>query len=104
MMTLYKYAHVNDLVCQLTSNKSLRTFYILFLMAETDEERSKLNKTFNEASLSLEGEELNILKRDFTDSFKKRFDNGRLKTSRSSTALINFCKFIILEFNFHCLT
>ena len=40
-------------------------------MAETDEERSKLNKTFNEASLSLEGEELNILKRDFTDSFKK---------------------------------
>ena len=71
MMTLYKYAHVNDLVCQLTSNKSLRTFYILFLMAETDEERSKLNKTFNEASLSLEGEELNILKRDFTDSFKK---------------------------------
>ena len=71
MMTLYKYAHVNDLVCQLTSNKSLRTFYILFLMAETDEERSKLNKTFNEAALSLEGEELNILKRDFTDSFKK---------------------------------
>ncbi len=70
-MTLNKYAQVNDLVCQLTSNKSLRTFYILFLMAETDEERSKLNKTFNEASLSLEGEELNILKRDFTDSFKK---------------------------------
>ena len=71
MMTLHKYAQINDLICQLTNNKSLRTFYILFLMAETDEERFKLNETFNEASLSLEGEELNILKRDFTDSFKK---------------------------------
>ena len=71
MMTLSKYAYVNDLVCQLTNNKSLQTFYILYLMADTDMERSKLNTSFREASLSLEGEDLNILKKDFTDSFKK---------------------------------
>ena len=71
MMTLSKYAYVNDLVCQLTNNKSLQTFYILYLMADTDMERAKLNASFSEASLSLEGEDLNVLKKDFTDSFKQ---------------------------------
>jgi hypothetical protein len=69
-LTLSKYAYVNDLVCQLTNNKSLQTFYILYLMADTDLERSKLNASFREASLSLEGDDLNVLKKDFTDSFK----------------------------------
>ncbi len=71
MTTLSKYTYVNDLVCELTDNKALRTFYILYLMAETNEERLKLNLTFNEASLSLEGGELANFKSDFTQSFKK---------------------------------
>jgi hypothetical protein len=71
MMTLSKYAYVNDLVCQLTNNKSLQTFYILYLMADTDTERLKLNESFREASLSLEGEDLEHLKKDFTNSFIK---------------------------------
>jgi hypothetical protein len=71
MMTLSKYAYVNDLVCQLTNNKSLQTFYILYLMADTDKERLKLNESFREASLSLEGEDLEHLKKDFTNSFIK---------------------------------
>jgi hypothetical protein len=69
MMTLSKYAYVNDLVCQLTNNKSLQTFYILYLMADIDKERLKLNESFREASLSLEGEDLEHLKKDFTNSF-----------------------------------
>lgn len=71
MTTLSKYTYVNDLVCQLTDNKALRTFYILYLMAETNEERLKLNATFNEASSFLNGEELTSFKKDFTHSFKK---------------------------------
>lgn len=71
MTTLSKYTYVNDLVCELTDNKALRTFYILYLMAETNEERLKLNLTFNEASSSLEAEELVNFKNDFTNSFKK---------------------------------
>ncbi len=70
MLTLSKYTYVNDLVNRLTENKSLRTFYTLYLMAETDEVRLKLNQSFKEASLSLEGEALNNFKKDFTDSFK----------------------------------
>ena len=71
MITLAKYTYVNDLVNRLTDNKSLQTFYTLFLMADTEEERLKLNNSFKEASLSLEGESLNNFKKDFTDSFKK---------------------------------
>ena len=71
MITLAKYTYVNDVVNRLTDNKSLQTFYTLFLMADTDEERLKLNNSFKEASLSLEGEALNNFKKDFTDSFKK---------------------------------
>lgn len=71
MMTLSKYAYVNDLVCQLTNNKSLQTFYILYLMADSDSDRLKLNESFREASLSLEGEDLEHLKKDFTNSFIK---------------------------------
>ncbi len=71
MTTLSKYTYVNDVVNRLTDNKSLKTFYTLFLMADTDEERLKLNDSFKEASLSLEGEALINFKRDFTESFKK---------------------------------
>lgn len=71
MMTLSKYAYVNDLVCQLTNNKSLQTFYILYLMADSDSDRLKLNESFREASLSLEGDDLEHLKKDFTNSFIK---------------------------------
>lgn len=71
MMTLSKYAYVNDLVCQLTNNKSLQTFYILYLMADSDADRLKLNESFREASLSLEGDDLEHLKKDFSNSFMK---------------------------------
>ena len=71
MITLAKYIYVNDLVNTLTDNKSLQTFYTLFLMADSDEERLKLNNSFKEASLSLEGEVLNNFKKDFTESFIK---------------------------------
>ena len=71
MITLAKYTYVNDLVNRLTDNKSLQTFYTLFLMTDTDEERLKHNNSFKAASLSLEGDALNNFKKDFTDSFKK---------------------------------
>ena len=71
MITLAKYIYVNDFVNTLTDNKSLQTFYTLFLMADSDEERLKLNNSFKEASLSLEGEVLNNFKKDFTESFIK---------------------------------
>jgi hypothetical protein len=68
---LYKYARVNELVCQITSNKSLQTFFILYLMAEDETQKDKLNHDFKEAWQELPIDELVNFKMDFTESFKK---------------------------------
>ncbi len=68
---LYKYARVNELVCQITANKSLQTFFMLYLMAEDEVQKDKLNYEFREAWKHLSELEIKNLKKDFTNSFKK---------------------------------
>lgn len=68
---LYKYARVNELVCQITTNKSLQTFFILYLMAEDEAQKNKLNQDFKEAWQQLPLAELDNFKQDFTASLKK---------------------------------
>ena len=65
-----KYAHVNETVCRLTANRSLQTFFTLYLMAETTEERQRLDRQFDAAWQTLSGDELARFKTDFTASFK----------------------------------
>ena len=68
---LHKYARVNELVCQITTNKSLQTFFILYLMAEDEAQKNKLNQDFKEAWQQLPLAELDNFKQDFTASLKK---------------------------------
>jgi ABC-type sulfate transport system substrate-binding protein len=70
-MTIHKYQYVNDLVREMTSNRSLQTFYTLYLMAEKEEDRQQINKDFKQAWQSLNPEELIVFKQEFTESFKQ---------------------------------
>jgi hypothetical protein len=69
MMTIHKYQYVNELVHEMTNNKALQTFYPLYLMAETETERTLLSSEFKNAWQLLNGEELAIFKKEFTASF-----------------------------------
>jgi hypothetical protein len=70
-MTIHKYQYVNDLVREMTSNRSLQTFYTLYLMAEKEEDRQQINKDFKQAWQSLNADELVVFKKEFTESFKQ---------------------------------
>jgi murein L,D-transpeptidase YafK len=70
-MTIHKYQYVNDLVREMTSNRSLQTFYTLYLMAEKEEDRQQMNKDFKQAWQSLNAEELVVFKKEFTESFRQ---------------------------------
>ena len=64
-----KYAHVQDVVSRLTDNKTFRTFFTLYLMAETNEERKVLNDCFWRDANSLAPVEMQLLKAEFTRCF-----------------------------------
>ena len=68
-MTIQKYQYVNELVHEMTDNKALQTFYILYLMAEKEADRAQLNSEFKNAWQSLTAEELVVFKQAFTESF-----------------------------------
>jgi hypothetical protein len=66
-----KYANVNDVVNRLTNNKTFRTFFTLYLMAETAEERKMLNDRFWRDAHELAPAELQLLKAELTRCFLK---------------------------------
>ena len=70
MTTFSTYAHVNEIVNKLTVNKTLQTFFTLFLMAEDDVKRSAILNDFQNAWNDLSGEEYEDMKKAFTVSFK----------------------------------
>jgi len=64
-----KYVHVQDVVGRLTDNKTFRTFFTLYLMAETTEERKVLNERFWRDANTLPSKEMQLLKAEFTRCF-----------------------------------
>ena len=64
-----KYVHVQDVVGRLTDNKTFRTFFTLYLMAETDEERKVLNERFWRDANTLPSAEMQLLRAEFTRCF-----------------------------------
>ncbi|WP_353481719.1 hypothetical protein [Haliscomenobacter sp.] len=64
-----KYVHVQDVVVRLTDNKTFRTFFTLYLMAETVEERQVLNDRFWRDANTLHFAEMQLLKAEFTRCF-----------------------------------
>ncbi|MFN0037562.1 MAG: hypothetical protein ACKVUS_21070, partial [Saprospiraceae bacterium] len=66
-----KYSMVHDMVTRLTDNAALRTFFTLYLMARSSEERQVLSKQFGQEAETLHGAELQTLKSAFARSFKQ---------------------------------
>ncbi len=62
---------VHDMVTRLTDNAALRTFFTLYLMARSSEERQVLSKQFWQEAETLQGAELQVLKDAFARSFKQ---------------------------------
>ena len=64
-----KYAYVQDVVSRLTDNKTFRTFFTLYLMAESAEERNTLNERFWKDANTLPSAEIQLLKAELTRCF-----------------------------------
>lgn len=64
-----KYAQVQDIVSRLTDNKTFRTFFTLYLMAESAAERNTLNERFWADASGLHPTELQLLKAELTRCF-----------------------------------
>ncbi len=62
---------VHDMVTRLTDNSALRTFFTLYLMARSTEERQVLSTQFWQEAETLQGTELQALKDAFSRSFKQ---------------------------------
>ena len=68
---MFKYAQVYQLVSKLTENDVLKTFYTLLLMAETEDEKGKIDARFWLEFKSLPSEEQADLKRSFREATQK---------------------------------
>ncbi|WP_373552388.1 hypothetical protein [Haliscomenobacter sp.] len=64
-----KYAHVQDVVSRLSDNKTFRTFFTLYLMAESAQECNALNERFWRDANTLPAAEMQLLKAEFTRCF-----------------------------------
>jgi hypothetical protein len=62
---------VHDVVTRLTDDPTLRTFFTVYLMAESDEERQALGKKFWQDAETLDEAERQSLKEAFNRSFKQ---------------------------------
>ena len=68
---MLKYSQVYQLISKLTENDVLKTFYTLLLMAETEEERLKIDSKFWDELKSLPSEEQTVLKSAFREATRK---------------------------------
>ena len=64
-----KYANVQDLVSRLTDNKTFRTFFTLYLMAESDAERQVLNERFWRDAAALPKADEQLIRAELTTCF-----------------------------------
>lgn len=66
-----KYSKVHDIVSRLTDDPTLRTFFTLYLMAESNKERQKISQRFWKEAETLDEAEQQTLKSAFNKSFKQ---------------------------------
>lgn len=66
-----KYSMVHDIVIRLTEDPTLRTFFILYLMARSGEERQSISRQFWQDAESLNEPDRQSLKDAFNRSFKQ---------------------------------
>jgi hypothetical protein len=66
-----KYSMVHDVVTRLTDDPTLRTFFTVYLMARSDEERQALGKKFWQDAEILDEVGRQVLKDAFNRSFEQ---------------------------------
>jgi DNA-binding transcriptional regulator YbjK len=66
-----KYTLVQDIVSRLTDNPAFRTFYTLYLMAETEEERKRIDQEFMREAKNLNEAEYRAFRVEFTNCVKR---------------------------------
>ena len=66
-----KYAQIQDIVAHLTDDKTFRTFFTIYLMAESDTERQQLNERFWRDVAALPEIEKKIIQAELTRCFLK---------------------------------
>jgi hypothetical protein len=64
-----KYAQIQKVVTHLTDDDALRTFFTLYLMAETTEERLRLNDRFHADASTLPPGDHQLLRAEITRCF-----------------------------------
>ena len=83
-----KYKLVQDIVSKLTSNPAFKTFFTIYLMAESEEEKAKIEKNFWSELDKLPTDERQLMNAEFTRTFlqlpalaedlRKRVQNDKL--------------------------
>ena len=66
-----KYAQIYQLVCRLTDDPDWRTFFISFLLAETDTERKVINQRFWQEVDQLSEPEQQKIREGFDQNFRQ---------------------------------
>lgn len=66
-----KYIKIHDIINQLTDDKIFKTFFVVYLMAETKEEREVLGNRFWKDVDKLPIDEQHLIKAEFTRCFLK---------------------------------
>lgn len=64
-----KYAHIQDIVCQLSEDKTFRTFFTLYLMADSETERQQINNRFWRDAAELTEAEQQTIGTELTNCF-----------------------------------
>ncbi len=64
-----KSAQIQDIVSRLTDHKTFRTFFTLYLMAESEEERERINQRFWKDAEGLPTAEQQLLQAELTRCF-----------------------------------
>ena len=64
-----KYSKISYIVERLTDDRTFRTFFTLYLMAESEEERQQLNDRFWQDAASLPTGEQQLLRAELTRCF-----------------------------------
>ncbi len=84
-----KYALVQDVVTRLTNDPTFRTFFTLYLMAESDAERDRLGVHFWQETDQLPEQDQQLLRAEFTRCFLRlpALTNDLLDRTSAATAL-----------------
>lgn len=82
-----RYAQIQDIVSHLTDDKTFRTFFTLYLMADSDTARQQLNDRFWQDATTLSDAEQQLLRAELKHCFLRLPDMAAQLLERASTLM-----------------